>query len=153
MAYTVKQLAKLAGVSVRTLHYYDSIGLLKPSYVRPNGYSAYEQPELVKLQQILFFKELEFPLARIIDILNSPGFDVAEALRDQRTLIEMQQQRLDGLLSAIDTTMRDLRGETEMNIEELYSSFTKEQIKEYRQEVMEKWGEETLRRSEERVMG
>jgi len=99
MAYTVKQLAKLTGVSVRTLHYYDEIGLLKPSYVKANGYRCYKESELIKLQQILFFRELEFSLEQIIAIFDAPVFDAVEALADQRRLLEMKRARLDRLLA------------------------------------------------------
>src|SRR5260370_12940903 len=109
MVYTVKQLAKVAGVTVRTLHYYDAIGLLKPSRVKEKGYRWYEEKELVKLQQILFFRELEFPLDDIVQLLNTPEYDTLEALADQKTLLEMKRARLDGLLETIDNTMKRLK--------------------------------------------
>jgi DNA-binding transcriptional MerR regulator len=93
MSYTVKQLAKIAGVSVRTLHYYDQIGLLKPSFIKENGYRYYEEPELLKLQQILFFRELQFSLEDIVLMINSPGFNQLEALKDQRKLLELKKRK------------------------------------------------------------
>lgn len=84
MVYTVIELARLAGVSKRTLHYYDEIGLLKPSFLKENGYRFYAEKELLKLQQILFFRELEFPLEEIARIINAGGFDTLEALAEQR---------------------------------------------------------------------
>ena len=75
MRYTFKQLAQLAGISVRTLHYYDEVGLLKPSFIKENGYRFYEEKELFRLQQILFFRELDFTLDKIKQIMESPGFD------------------------------------------------------------------------------
>ena len=79
--YTVKQLADLAGVSVRTLHYYDEIGLLEPSYVGENGYRYYEDAELFRLQQILLYRELDLSLAEIREILDAPDFDLVSALQ------------------------------------------------------------------------
>ncbi len=151
MAYSISQLAKLAGVSVRTLHHYDKVGLLKPSCVKPNGYRSYEEPELIKLQQILFFKELEFSLKQIKAMMDAPGFDAAEALTDQRRLLEMKRERLDRLLSTIDRTISDSKEGMEMTADELYGSFTKEQIDEMKREVREKWGGEQLEQSERRT--
>src|SRR5690606_40360990 len=98
MNYTVKQLSKLAGVTVRTLHYYDQIGLLKPEVITENGYRQYGDQQLVRLQQILFFKELEFSLADIVKILNSPQYNQREALQDQFRLLELRKHRLEILL-------------------------------------------------------
>jgi DNA-binding transcriptional MerR regulator len=151
MEYTVKQLAKLAGISVRTLHYYDEIGLLEPSYVKPNGYRCYGKAELMKLQQILFFRELEFSLEQIAEIFEAPDFDAAEALADQRKLLAMKRARLDRLMATIDTTLKAIREETDMAAEEMYGSFSKEQMEEMKQEVQEKWGSKQLDQSEQRT--
>jgi DNA-binding transcriptional MerR regulator len=151
MDYTVSQLAKLAGVSVRTLHHYDEIGLLEPSYLKANGYRYYARPELLRLQQILFFRELGFPLAKIALVIDSPEFDVARSLRDQKKLLELQRERLDALLATIEKTIKDIEGETRMKAEDLYSGFTKEQVAEYRQEVIDRWGEDSLNDSEARI--
>ncbi|MHB8896384.1 MAG: MerR family transcriptional regulator [Candidatus Geothermincolia bacterium] len=153
MQYTIGQLARLAGISARTLHYYDERGLLKPTSVRPNGYRCYENSDLVKLQQILFFRELDFPLEEIGRMINSPGFDVSEALRDQRRLIELKRARLDALLDSIDATLSSIEEGNDMAAEELYGSFTREQIDEYKQEVRDKWGDRALTQSEERTRG
>ena len=144
MEYTVKQLAKLAGVSVRTLHYYDQVGLLKPSYLKPNGYRCYEEAELIKLQQILFFRELDFSLGQITAIFEAPGFDAAEALADQRKLLEMERARLDRLLATIDATLKSLKGEAAVTTSEMYGAFNKKQLEEMKMEVREKWGPEKL---------
>src|SRR4051812_19728200 len=100
--YTVKQLSDLASISVRTLHFYDEIGLLKPSRVEGNGYRSYGEKEALKLQQILFFRELEFPLEEIKKILSSPKYDEKAALKEQRGLLELKRKRLNGLLKTID---------------------------------------------------
>ncbi len=140
MNYTVQTLAKLAGTSVRTLHYYDEIGLLSPSRVQSNGYRVYEEAELLKLQQILFFRELDFALSDIKRILNSPYFDLATALQDHRKLIELKKKRLSKLIHTIDSTIKKINHETNMKDEELYDAFADEDMKEYAQEAKEKWG-------------
>ena len=94
MGYTVKELAELAGVTVRTLHHYDHIGLLSPAYHTENGYRYYDKAELQRLQQVLFFRELDFSLDRIKEILDSPIFDLNEALYDQKRMLRKKIQRL-----------------------------------------------------------
>lgn len=140
MVYTVKQLAKVAGVTVRTLHYYDEIGLLKPSFIKENGYRYYEEKELVKLQQILFFRELEFPLENIVQMLKTPEYNALEALADQRTLLEMKRARLDGLLETLEKTMKMLKEGGKMSTDELFASFADNQIEQYKEEVKVRWG-------------
>jgi DNA-binding transcriptional MerR regulator len=152
MLYTVKRLARVAGVTVRTLHYYDAIGLLKPSFIKKNGYRCYEEKELLKLQQILFFRELEFPLDAIVQIVNTPEYDPLEALADQRRLLEMKRRRLDGLLSTIDETMERLRKGEAMGSSDLFDSFADGQIEQYKEEVKERWGHtDAYRQSVERT--
>src|SRR3954471_13835536 len=93
MAYTVKQVATLSGVSVRTLHFYDETGLLKPAYVGANGYRYYEEPQLLILQQILFYRELGFELKQIKRILGRADFEKVDALRSHRTVLEKNLAR------------------------------------------------------------
>ncbi len=104
---TVHELAKLANVSVRTLHYYDEIGLFKPAEVRLNGYRYYGEQEMLKLQQILFFRELDFPLEQIKQIVNSPKFNALEALNDHKKMIELKKQRMEQLLQTIERSFAD----------------------------------------------
>ena len=99
---TVTELATLAGVSVRTLHYYDQIGLLRPAGTTPSGYRLYGEREFSRLQQILFFRELDFPLEEIRAILDSPSFDKAQALDRQRELLSLERDRLDRLIALVD---------------------------------------------------
>ncbi len=139
MTYTVHQLATLSGVSVRTLHYYDSIGLLSPARVRPNGYREYEEPELLTLQQILFFRELDFPLEEIKKIMHSKGFDMRQALRDQRGMLQLKKKRLTALVRTIDKTIKKINKETHMKDEEIFKAF-EENEKTYGAEVRERWG-------------
>lgn len=155
MPYTVNQLAKLAGVSVRTLHYYDEIGLLKPALVQKNGYRSYNERELLLLQQILFFRELDFPIDEIKHILSSSHFDVRRSLQDHRTMIELKKKRLSALIKTIDTTLRKLERPTPMDdqdMKELYDTFGEETIKKYANEVKERWGHtEAYKQSMERA--
>ncbi len=152
MVYAIKQLADLAGVSVRTLHYYDEVGLLKPQSRSASGYRYYGEEAIVRLQQIMFFRELGFSLEEIGKIVSRPDFDVLEALKSHRTLLMKKVERVNELLATIDKTIKQLKGETKMQIKEYYQGFSDEQIEKYRQEVRERWGEKTLLESEERVM-
>ncbi len=140
MRYTVKQLASLAAISVRTLHYYDEIGLLTPSFVAKNGYRYYEQKELLRLQQILFFRELEFPLEDIKRMLDRPGFSMVEALSDQKKLLQLKRKRIDGLIKSIDKTIVSMNNNHPLNGEELYDPFKDEDVKQYQEEVRQRWG-------------
>lgn len=155
MPYTVNTLAKIAGVSVRTLHYYDEVGLLKPSAIQKNGYRLYEERELLMLQQILFFRELDVPIEEIKRIFSSSTFDMRRALRDHRKMIELKKKRLSGLLKTIDTTLQKLERDTPMNdqdLQELYETFGEETMKQYADEVKQKWGNtEAYKQSMERA--
>ncbi len=152
MLYSVQQLAKLANVSVRTLHYYDEIGLLIPARVKNNGYRSYGETELLRLQQILFFRELDFPLGEIQKILSSPNFDMRAALKEQKKLIELKQKRLGKLLDTIDKTIKKINKQKIMKDEELYGGFTKEEMEKYSKEAKDRWGgTDAWRQSEERV--
>jgi DNA-binding transcriptional MerR regulator len=152
MVYTVKQLASLAGVTIRTLHYYDEIGLLKPSFVKANGYRYYGEKELLKLQQILFFRELEFSLEQILRLFQAPNYSPLEALADQRTLLQMKRARLDSLLDMLEQTLEKLKKGEHMSNTELFSSFDDSHIEQYKEEVQARWGEtEAYKQSQERM--
>ncbi|MBK1812776.1 MerR family transcriptional regulator [Clostridium sp. YIM B02505] len=112
---TVKQVSDLTGISVRSLHYYDEIGLLKPSEMTEAGYRLYDDEALKTLQQILFFKELDIPLKDVKDIMGSPYFDKMEALKNQKKLLLVKRKRLDDLINLINKT---LKGEGEMSFKE-----------------------------------
>ena len=151
-SYTVNQLGKLAAVSVRTLHYYDEIGLLHPSFVKANGYRFYGEKELLRLQQILFFRELEFSLLDIKDIIDAPEFDIVRALGDHKKLLAIKANRLTGLLKTIDKTIDKIKKNKPMDDKDLYNSFTKEEMEKYRAEAKERWGHtEAWKQSEERT--
>src|SRR6185436_17572760 len=118
--YTVKQVAKLSGVSVRTLHHYDEVGLVKPDSVGANGYRYYGQDELLRLQQILFHRELGFPLEEIRQVLDAPDFDRMAALKAHRARIEAETRRYRRLVKTIEATLAELEGERQMDDKDLY---------------------------------
>jgi DNA-binding transcriptional MerR regulator len=151
MVYTINKLAKLAGTSVRTLHYYDEIGLLKPEYRAANGYRQYGEKAIVRLQQIMFFRELDFGLDEIKAIMARPDFDAVEALQSHKALLQKRKERIDELLNTITKTIKNIKGAKLMEIKEYYQGFSDEQIEKYREEVKRRWGEKTLKDSEDRV--
>lgn len=104
--YTVKELAKLAGVSVRTLHYYDQIGLLKPLIRTEAKYRFYGREELLRLQQILFYKELDFPLKEICEIMDNPEFDLLVALSNHKVALKAKQSRIKTLIDTVNKTTK-----------------------------------------------
>lgn len=138
--YTVKQLAKLSGVSVRTLHHYDDIGLLKPARLGDNRYRYYEEPELLRLQQILFHRELGFSLQEIAELLDQPGFGRLEALRTHRARLEREAQRYAELVRTIDRTIADFNGKRTMSHSELFKGFSPEKQAGYEQWLIERYG-------------
>ena len=142
MKYTVKQLANLAGVSARTLHYYDEIALLKPAAYGENSYRYYDDAAVLRLQQIMFYRELEFSLSDIQTILDRPDFDVARALVAHRTVLQRRAARFERLIHTIDRTLEHLKGATTMNQAELFEGFTDAQQAQYEQEVRKRWGDE-----------
>ncbi|MDD5189713.1 MAG: MerR family transcriptional regulator, partial [Dehalococcoidales bacterium] len=153
MQYTIKQLADTAGISVRTLHYYDEIGLLSPEYRTESGYRYYGEESALKLQQILFFRELGFSLEEIKKIITNPDFDIRQALVSHRELLQKRAAKIQELLLTIEKTMKKLKGETTMSIKDYYQGFSDAQIEEYRQEVKQRWGERTLAESESKALG
>ena len=137
--YTVKQLSSLAGISVRTLHFYHEIGLLKPSYVGGNGYRYYGDEALLRLQQILFYRELELGLEQIKHIVTSPDFDVSEALRSHRQALRKRMERLGRLINTVDTTILHLKGEKEMSKKQLFQAFSDVEQEIYSKEAEQKY--------------
>jgi DNA-binding transcriptional MerR regulator len=145
--YTVKQLSDMAGVSVRTLHYYDEIGLLKPTAVGENGYRYYDEPEALRLQQILFFREMDLGLLQIKDVLDSREFDLVAALQTHRGALLDKMARMQRLVNTIDSTIMYLVGEVDMSTQRLFEPFSDEKQKQYEQEAAERWGEATVKDS------
>jgi len=151
-AYTIGQLARMAGVTVRTLHHYDQIGLLAPAGRTKAGYRLYGEDELLRLQQILLFRELEMELAEVRRILDDPGFDPLAALERHRRLLRRRVERLDRILQTIDRTMSKLK-EDDMTLtdEELYEGFSPEQRERYQREAREMYDPALVEESERRV--
>jgi len=140
--YTVKQLGELSGVTVRTLHHYDEIGLLKPSHRTDAGYRLYEEKDLMKLQQILIYREMDFALEDIKSILNDPSFDLKEALHDQKRFLLQQHERYQQLLQTIDKTLKRIEEDDQLVTDaDLYGGFTPEQAERYDREAKEKYGD------------
>jgi DNA-binding transcriptional MerR regulator/quercetin dioxygenase-like cupin family protein len=123
MKHTVKQVARMSGVSVRTLHFYDETGLLKPARHALNGYRLYEEPQLLMLQQILFYRELGFELKQIKAIVDRADFEKAGALQSHRKVLEEKVARTNTLIATIDKTMRHLKGKKKMRGEEMFIGF------------------------------
>lgn len=146
--YTVSIVAKISGVTIRTLQHYDKIGLLKPFERARSGYRYYRKEELYRLQQILFFKELGFSLKKISHILDDPSFDLEEALVYQKETLEQRKVRLHLLLNTIDKTIQQLKEENKMiTDEELYEGFSEEEVAAWKQEVDEKYDAEVVAES------
>lgn len=124
MAYTVKKLSKLSGVTIRTLHYYEEIGLLKPAYYGSNGYRYYEEKELLVLQNILFFKELGLTLKQIQAATGKEAFQPLATLSSHRMVLTLQREKIDTLLDTIDRTIEYLKGKKHMKDREFFDGFT-----------------------------
>ncbi|MBP3915833.1 MULTISPECIES: MerR family transcriptional regulator [unclassified Clostridium] len=133
----ISEVAKLSGVTVRTLHYYDEIGLLKPSKTTEAGYRMYSIEDLEKLQQILFFRELDFPLNEIKEIMVNPKYDKIEALNKHKELLIEKRKRIDGLVTLIDKT---IKGDNNMSFKEFDNSKIEENKRKYSEEVKKRWG-------------
>jgi DNA-binding transcriptional MerR regulator len=145
MSYKVKNVSEIAGVSIRTLHHYDEIGLLKPEFVSSAGYRLYSDEDIERLQQILFFKELDFNLQEIKDILDSPNFDRKHALQTHRKLLMEKKKRIEKIIESVEKTLDSIEGEIEMNKKDLFDGFDISQIEKhkekYAKEVEEKYGQ------------
>ena len=133
----ISEVAKLTGVTVRTLHYYDEIGLLKPGKVAESGYRLYSYADLEKLQQILFFRELDFPLRDIQEIMLNPEYDRQRALQSHRQLLLEKRKHIDGLISLVDKT---LKGDNDMSFKQFDKTEIKKIREEYAAEAKERWG-------------
>src|SRR5689334_18673703 len=141
MAYTVKKVAAMSRVSVRTLHFYDEVGLLKPARIGANGYRFYEEAQLLTLQQILFYRELGFELKQIKKILNRPNFDKAAALKSHREVLRKNLADTRKLIQTIDKTIEHLKGTKKMKSQELFVGFDLEQQAKHEQYLIDRYGE------------
>jgi len=145
--FTVKQLSKLAGVTPRTLHHYDAIGLLKPSRVGDNGYRYYGEDALLRLQQILFYRELDIPLDDIKRIMAESRFDVLGALQGHKDALNKQVSRLNRLINTVDNTINHLKGKDIMSEKQYFEGFTEEEQEKYALEAEQMYDPETVRES------
>lgn len=138
MVYTINQLARLSKVSARTLRFYDEIGLLKPAFYGDNHYRYYQEEQLLMLQQILFFRELDVPLNEIKQVLSSNDFDKVAALERHKSFLQIQIERKKNLLTTIDKTIAHLREKIEMRDAELFEGFDAAKQFEHERYLVEK---------------
>ncbi len=132
MKMLIKDFAELCGVSVRTLHYYDGIDLLKPSFVDGNtGYRYYDEEALLRMQEIMFYRELDFSLKSIKEILSSPDYNKEKALREQKRLLVLKKERLERIISSIDGAEKG---------KVIMKAFDKSEFEKYKDEAKERWG-------------
>lgn len=151
--YGVKEVSKLSGVTVRTLHHYDKIGLLKPCNRTEAGYRHYGEKELLRLQQILFYKELDFPLKEIGELLDNPDFNLIDALESHRSALKNRSNRIATLLATIESTINHLKkGKKMSKPEKLYEGLPKEVGTTYRKEAMETYGKDVVEHSENELL-
>ncbi|WP_059044951.1 MerR family transcriptional regulator [Paenibacillus rubinfantis] len=156
MEYTIQKLGNLAGVSTRTLRYYDEIGLLKPARTSSSGYRIYSQREVDLLQQILFYRELGLSLEDIRSIVTDPDFDGARALREHRNQLLDKRKQLDALIANVEKTMASQEGRIQMSDREKFEGFKRQMIEEneqkYGREIREKYGEDKVEQSNRKLM-
>lgn len=148
--FTVKQLSKLAGVTPRTLYHYDDIGLLKPSQIGENGYRYYGEESLLRLQQILFYRELDMPLDEIKRIMGRHDFDLLPALESHKYELAKRIERLGRLLRTVDDTIAHVKGEKEMSKRQYFQAFSDEQQAEYEKEAAQKYDMNTVKASQKK---
>ncbi|QFT87285.1 HTH-type transcriptional activator TipA [Bacillus sp. THAF10] len=157
MEYTIQKLAKLAGVTSRTLRYYDEIGILKPARMNSSGYRIYSQKEVDLLQQILFYRELDLDLEAIGKIIHAPAFDEVTALQEHRDKLLTKKKRLEGLIKSVDMTLAAKEGSITMSDQEKFEAFKQNLIddneQKYGAEIRTKYGEETIDKSNAKLKG
>jgi DNA-binding transcriptional MerR regulator len=157
MEYSSNKLCKMSGVSARTLRYYDEIGLLKPARVASSGYRIYGQKEVDALQQIMFYKELGFPLDEVMKLLSAPGFDRARAFSDHLAELHKKRERLDALINNVAKSIAAMKGDTIMLDTEKFEGFKQSLVDEnerkYGAEVRAKYGDQAADESNAKVMG
>lgn len=156
MEYTVQGLAKLAGITGRTIRYYDEQGLLKPARINSSGYRIYGPAEIDLLQQILFYRELGFSLQQIKKIITDENFDKTQALKEHRERLLAKREQLDELINTVEKSIAQAEGKGIMSDQEKFEGFTKRLIEEneakYGKEVREKYGDETVDQSNTKLL-
>lgn len=157
MEYTVSRLAKMSGVTSRTLRYYDEIGLLKPERISSNGYRIYGQSQVNLLQQILFYRELEISLEDIKIILSSSDFNIEKSLQEHLIHLNQEKMRIEVLIKNVNKTISSLKGETIMSDKEKFEGFKNDLIKkneeEYGPEIRDKYGDNAVEASNAKLAG
>ncbi|MNI33810.1 HTH-type transcriptional activator TipA [compost metagenome] len=157
MEYTVLKLGHMAGVSTRTLRYYDEIGILKPARINSSGYRIYGQSEVDRLQQILFYRELGISLEGIMDIMNAPAYDGDLALKEHREKLLEKRNQLDLLIANVDQTLAQREGRITMTNNEKFKGFKQTLIddneQKYGEEIRTKYGDEQIDKSNNRIKG
>lgn len=155
MEYTVQKLGKLAGVSTRTLRYYDEIGILKPARINSSGYRIYGEAEIDQLQQILFYRELDVSLENIKKIIASPVFDRTEALKEHREKLLAKRAQLDQLIANVNKTLAVADGGMTMSNKEKFEGFKQKMIDDnevkYGKEIRAKYGNEQIDKSNQKI--
>ena len=150
--YHIKEAAQLSGVSVKTLHHYDKIGILVPLKSK-NGYRTYSQEDLERLQVILYYKYLGFSLEKIAELLKEDRSDLLPHLTRQLNYLTRERQRLDTLISTLQKTIQEHKGEREMSIQEKFAGFNYQDHQKYHQEAVEQYGQEVMDQALERQKG
>lgn len=145
--FTVKQLSNLAGITPRTLHHYDAIGLLRPTRIGENGYRYYGEDALLRLQQILFYRELDLPLEEIKKVMGRRDFDVLAALQSHKDALKIQVNHLNRLIETVDSTISYMKGNKAMDEKVLFGGFTDEEEKKYAEEAMQMYDPQYVRAS------
>lgn len=157
MEYTVRKLGELAGVSTRTLRYYDEIGILKPARINSSGYRIYGKEEINRLQQILFYRELGVSLESIKNILTAPTFDITQALVEHRKALLAKREQLEKLIRNVDKTIAEREGRMIMSDQEKFEGFKQKLVDEneekYGKEIRKKYGEDQVNKSNEKIKG
>lgn len=148
MKYTIKKLAELAQISTRTLRYYDNIGLLKPNEINKSNYRIYDEKNVNQLQQIMFYRSMDFPLQKIKQIMSDPEFSRLEALQEQQKLLQAKQAEINALLTNIEMTIKDYQGVITMKDNQKFTAFKQQKITEneqrYGSEIRQKYGSQTV---------
>lgn len=155
-SYSIRELSELAGVSARTLRYYDEIGLLKPLYVNDAGYRYYGEKEVVLLQQILFYRERGFDLSRIQKILYQEDFDIMTALNEHLLELEEKKHYMETLIQSVRQTISSMKGECEMSDKEKFEAFKEKIVRDNEEkhgnEIREKYGDEPMDASNQKLL-
>ena len=154
--YSIKEMAEMAGVSARTLRYYDTIGLLKPVYTNEAGYRFYGEREVDLLQQILFYREREMDLKRIRDILYEEEFDTLAAMEDHLKVLEAQKEHIDALIYLVKRSIRSMKGEEKMTDSEKFQAFKENIVRKheemYGEEARKEYGDEEVDTAQQKIL-